>query len=132
MFGHRRAFAPDGGPPVLQDPARPYNAPVDLHLGEPKFSVGFARTANWSFVLTNTNPRVAFRRTMYMTTYRDTGGKVQERHQFIDRILQPGETRRFDVSDLFAKGPVADATIRIAAADALLPLDSSSSEGATK
>ena len=132
MFGHRRAFAPDGGPPVLQDPARPYNAPVDLHLDDPKFTVGFARTANWSFVLTNTNPRVAFRRTLYMTTYRDPGGKVEERHQFIDRILQPGETRRFDVSDLFARGTVAEATIRIAAADALLPLDSSSSEGATK
>jgi hypothetical protein len=123
MFGHRRAFAPDGGPPVLQDPSRPYNPPMDIQLGEPKFSVGFARTANWSFVLTNTNPRVAFRRTMYMTTYRDRNGTVQERHQFIDRILQPGETRRFHVSDMFVKDSVADATIRIAAAEALLPIE---------
>jgi len=124
MFGHRRAFAPDAGPPVLQDPSRPYNPLIDIHLVDAAFSVGFARTANWSFVLTNTNPRVAFRRTMYRTTYRDRRGKVEERYQFIDRILQPGESRRFVVSDLFVDGSVADASIRVGGADALLPIDS--------
>ena len=124
MFGHRRAFAPDAGPPVLQDPSRPYNPLIDIHLVDATFSVGFARTANWSFVLTNTNPRVAFRRTMYRTTYRDRAGKVEERYQFIDWILQPGESRRFVVSDLFVDASVADASIRVGGADALLPTNS--------
>jgi hypothetical protein len=124
MFGHRRAFAPDAGPPVLQDPTRPYNPLIDIHLVDAAFSVGFARTANWSFVLTNTNPRVAFRRTMYRTTYRDRAGKVEERYQFIDRILQPGESRRFVVSDLFVDRDIAGASIRVGGADALLPTDS--------
>ena len=66
MFGHRRAFAPDGGPPVLNDPTRPYNPPLDLQVVNPMFSVGFARTANWTFVLKNTNRRVAFRRMLDM------------------------------------------------------------------
>jgi hypothetical protein len=124
MFGHRRPFAPDSGPPVLNDPSRPYNPLVDLHIVDPVFHVGFAHTANWSFVLRNTNPRVAFRRTMYMTTYRSKSGGTLERHQFIERILQPGEARRFDVADLFVGDDVAEATIRIGGAEALLPIDS--------
>ena len=123
MFGHRRAFAPDGGPPVLNDPTRPYNPLIDLKIENPVFRVGFARTANWSFVLRNTNPRVAFRRIMYMTTYRNAVGQVEERHQFIERILQPGETWPAAISDLFVDGTVTDARIRIAGADALLPID---------
>jgi hypothetical protein len=122
MFGHRRSFAPDGGPPVLDDPTRPYNPLRDLKIEEPTFHVGFARTANWSFVLRNTNPRVAFRRIMYMTSYRDSSGRGEERHQFIERILQPNEALRFEVSDLFVSGAVASATIRIGGADALLPV----------
>jgi len=123
MFGHRRAFAPDGGPSVLNDPTRPYNPLNDLKIDHPTFTVGFARTANWSFVLRNTNPRVAFRRVMYFTTYRDASGQVEERHQFIERILQPGEAQAIEVSDLFVKGTVSEATIRIGGADALLPAE---------
>ncbi len=123
MFGHRRAFAPDGGPPVLNDPTRPYNPLIDLQVVDPAFSVGFAHTANWTFVLKNANPRVAFRRMMYMTTYRDRSGRVEERHQFIERILQPGETLRVAVSDLFVEDGVTGVSLRIAGADALLPTD---------
>jgi hypothetical protein len=123
MFGHRRAFAPDGGPPVLNDPTRPYNPPIDLQVVDPMFSVGFARTANWRFVLKNTNPRVAFRRMLYMTTYKDPSGKIEERHQFIERILQPGETLQVAVSDMFVKDGVTGTSLRIAGADALLPTD---------
>ena len=123
MFGHRRPFAPDGGPPVLNDPTRPYNPPIDLQVVDPMFSVGFARTANWTFALKNTNPRVAFRRMLYMTTYKDRGGKVEERHQFIERILQPGETLQVAVSDMFVKDGVSGVSLRIAGADALLPTD---------
>ena len=70
-------------------------------------SVGFARTVVRADEHQSTR---GLRRTMHMTTHRDPGGKVQERHQFIDRILQPGETR-FDVSDL-SQRHVTEATIR--------------------
>jgi len=123
MFGHRRAFAPDGGPPVLNDPTRPYNPPIDLQIVDPMFSIGFARTANWTFVLKNTNPRVAFRRMLYMTTYKDPSGKVEERHQFIERILQPGESLPVAVSDMFVKDGVTGTSVRIAGADALQPIE---------
>jgi hypothetical protein len=123
IFGHRRIFAPDGGPSVLADPSRPYNPPKDLQIIGPAFRVGFARTANWSFGLKNTNPRVAYRRILYYTTYRDAGGQTEERYQYIERILQPGELMQFDVSDMFVRGTQTGATIRIGGADALLPAD---------
>ena len=49
---------------------------------------------NWSVVLQNANPRVAFRDFLYITTYRDAQGQpIDERHELIRDILQPGATR---------------------------------------
>jgi len=66
---------------------------------------------------------VAFRRMLYMTTYKDPSGKVEERHQFIERILQPGETLPVAVSDMFVKDGVTGTSVRIAGADALQPIE---------
>ena len=72
----------------------------------------------------NANPRVAFRDLLYFTTYRNAGGDVVlERHEVIKDIFQPGTTRTLQFNDGFVRVPFATATFRIAAAEALLPLD---------
>jgi hypothetical protein len=83
------------------------------------FSVGFARTAT-GCPAEDTNPRVAFRRMLYMTTQDRAARRA---HQFIERILQPGETLQVAVSDLFVKAVVGNIPVdcrrRRAAADRL-------------
>ena len=56
-------------------------------------------------------------------TRKDPSGKVEERHQFIERILQPGETLPVAVSDMFVKDGVTGTSVRIAGADALQPIE---------
>ena len=46
---------------------------------------------------------------------------VEERHERIKDIFQPGETRTIELNDGFAGPPFATARLRIVAAEALLP-----------
>jgi hypothetical protein len=79
--------------------------------------------------VTNTNPRVAFRDLLYITTYRDGEGRtVEERHEYIEDVFQPFETRRVQLNDRFADFVFSSATMRIAAAEALLPLPPAGSQ----
>ena len=48
MFGHRRPFAIDGGPPALNDPARPWDAPKDVLFSDIALTVGPRRVALWT------------------------------------------------------------------------------------
>ena len=122
MLAHRRAFAVDGGPPALADPSRPYDATRDVQVVSSVVHVGIAGSLNWTIVVRNANPRVAFRDLLYVTTYRDESGRtIDERHEFIKDIFEPGDTREVRLNDRFLRTPFANATFRIVAAEALLP-----------
>lgn len=122
MLGHRRAFAVGGGPASLQDPTRPYDPTRDIVLTRSVLHVGIAGSLNWTIVVHNANPRVAFRDLQYYTTYVDASGRtVESRHEFIKDIFEPGETREVTLNDRFQSTPFASAAIRIVAAEALLP-----------
>jgi hypothetical protein len=72
--------------------------------------------------LRNASRVAAFRDPLYITTYRDARGAiVEERHERIKDIFQPGETRTIELNDGYARGPFATADLRIAAAEALIP-----------
>ena len=123
MFAHRRAFAVDGGPPALQDPARPWDAPKDVQLSDVRLELGLRRVALWTVTLHNTNDRVAFRDVLYQTHYRDSNGKVLlERHDYIKQIFQPGASAALEINDGFVNEPFASATIDVLAAEALIPM----------
>ena len=122
MLGHRRAFAVDGGPAVLADPTRPYDPVRDIQVTSSMLHVGIAGSLNWTIVVHDANPRVAFRDLLYVTTYRDGSGRtIDERHEFIKNIFEPGETREVTLNDRFLPAAFASATFRIVAAEALLP-----------
>jgi hypothetical protein len=124
MFAHRRPFAIGGGPLRLQDPSRPYDAIRDIEFTNASHRVGLRGSTDWTVTVQNRNPRVAYRDLLYYTTYRDTGGTVvEERHEVIKDIFQPGVVQTLQFNDGFVTVPFASATIRIAAAEALLPVD---------
>jgi hypothetical protein len=123
MFAHRRDFAVDGGPSALTDPSRPYDATHDLQLIDPTFRRGPRQSLHWTVTLRNGNPRVAFRDPLYVTTYLDERDRiVEQRHERIKDIFEPGDRRTIDLNDGFAGPPFAKATIRIVAAEALMPV----------
>jgi len=123
MFAHRRAFALGGGPAALSDPHRPYDATRDMRILSAVHRAGPAGSVHWSLTVRNANPAVAFRDLLYVATYRDARGEiVDERHEFIKDIFEPGDTRTIELNDGYTRAPFASASLRIAAAEALLPV----------
>ena len=123
MFAHRRAFAIGGGPSALADPGRPYDPARDMEIVSAAHGPGPAASIHWSVTLRNASRSVAYRDALYVTTYRDAAGAiVDERHEFIKDIFEPGDVRRIELNDGYAGAPFASATLRIAAAEALLPV----------
>ncbi len=122
MFAHRRPFAIDGGPPVLADPARPYDPTRDMVIASAHHRPGPLGSVHWAIVLRNRSDVVAFRDPLYVTTYTDgRGAIVDERHERIKDIFQPGDTKTIELNDGYTAAPFAGAAIRIAAAEALIP-----------
>ena len=122
MFAHRRAFAIDAGPAALADPSRPFNPSRDVEVVAAAPTVGIAGALQWTVVVRNTNPRIAFRDLFYVTTYRDASGRVvDERSECIRQILEPGDVRSVRFIDGFAPTAYAAAAFRIVSAEALLP-----------
>ena len=129
MFAHRRPFAIGGGPASLQDPSRPYDPMRDLETTSPQYRVGFGGSTDWTVTIRNGNPRVAYRDLLYFTTYRQADGTVvDERHEVIKDIFEPGAVRTLQINDGFVGVPFATATFRIAAAEALVPDDAGNEE----
>ena len=123
MFAHRRAFAIDGGPVSLQDPTRPWDAPKDVRFSNVQITTGPRRVALWTLTLHNTNEKVAYRDVLYQAHYVDANGQiVQERHDFIKQIFQPGESLTLEINDGFINAPFSSATIDVLAAEALVPM----------
>jgi len=123
MFGHRRAFAVDGGPPTLQEPSRPHDSRQDMQLSNSQLSMGPGGVALWTITLRNANSRVAFRDVLYRTHYRDEQGKVVvERNDRIPEMFQPGDIEHLEVNDGLIQQKFATASIEVLDAEALLPL----------
>ena len=78
---------------------------------------------HWTVTLRNASSVVAFRDPLYIATYRDDrGAVVEERHERIKDIFQPGEMQTIELNDGYAPVPFATAGLRIAAAEALIPV----------
>src|SRR3954471_6478635 len=122
MFAHRRDFAIDGGPAVLSDRSLSYDPTRDFQVLESVLRRGPRRSLHWTITVHNASSSVAFRDPLYIATYvgRD-GAIVEERHERIKDIFQPGETRTVELNDGFAGPPFASAQMKIVAAEALLP-----------
>jgi hypothetical protein len=122
MFAHRRDFAIDGGPMVLSDSSRPYDPTRDFQVLESAHRPGPGRSIHWTITVSNRSTAVAFRDPLYVTTYLDERNAiVEERHERLKDIFQPGDTRTIELNDGFAGPTFATARIRIVAAEALLP-----------
>jgi hypothetical protein len=124
MFGHRRPFATDAGPVVLQDPSRLHNSRQDIQLSDVQPNLRLlGRVALWTMVLRNGNERVAYRDIRYVTRYRDAGGRMlDERIDYIKDIFQPGTVTAVEVNDGLIARPFVTATFEVLDADALLPI----------
>jgi len=123
MFAHRRDFAIGGGPVSLHDPARPYDPTRDMQVVSARHRPGPRNSLHWTLTLRNASAVVAFRDPLYITTYRDARGTVvDERHERIKDIFQPGDVQTIELNDGYATVPFAAADMRIAAAEALLPV----------
>jgi hypothetical protein len=124
MFAHRRPFAIDGGPAVLDPTGRPYDALADIQLSDVHVTRGPRGAALWTLTLRNTNPRVAYRDVHYMTHYvNDAGHEVYRQYNYIQDIFQPGTTAKVELIEGFVQQPFTTTTIEVSGADALLPLD---------
>ena len=123
MFAHRRDFAIGGGPAVLSDPSRPYDATRDFQVLEAAYRMGPRRSLHWTITVHNRSALVAFRDPLYVATYVDErGDTVDERHDRLKDIFQPGATRTIELNDGFAGPPFSTARLQIVAAEALLPM----------
>jgi hypothetical protein len=123
IFAHRRPFGIGGGPAFLQDPSRPHDVRQDIQLSNTRFERGPGGVALWTFTLRNSNPRVAYRDVFYQTHYRDESGQVvEEHHDRIKDIFQPGAVTEMELNDNLVTTPFASATIDVIGGDALLPL----------
>jgi len=122
MLAHRRPFAVDGGPSGLEVPSRPFDALRDVTLADATYRVGLGGFVTWTGTIRNANERVTFRDVLCVVTYRDEAGRiVEERPEFIRDIFEPGDQRRVEINDGIVRAGFASATIRVAAAEALLP-----------
>jgi hypothetical protein len=122
MFAHRRDFAVDGGPVVLSDVSRGYDPTRDFQVLESAYREGPRHSLHWTITVRNRSTVVAFRDPLYISTYFDEhGAVVDERHERLKDIFQPGATRTIDLNDGFAGPPFARAELKIVAAEALLP-----------
>jgi hypothetical protein len=122
MFAHRRDFAIDGGPAVLDGRGRPYDPTQDFEVLEARYRPGPRRSLHWTITIRNRSQVVAYRDPLYFTTYLDEHDTVvDERHERVKEIFEPGDTRTIELNDGFAGPAFAKARLRIAAAEALLP-----------
>ncbi|MCU1384557.1 MAG: 4-amino-4-deoxy-L-arabinose transferase, partial [Acidobacteria bacterium] len=122
MFAHRRDFAIDGGPAVLSDRSRAYDPTRDVQVLAAAFRMGPRRSLHWTITVHNASTSVAYRDPLYIAAYLDEGGAaVDERHERIKDVFQPGDTRTIELSDGFAGPAFATTRFTIVAAEALLP-----------
>jgi hypothetical protein len=120
-FAHRRAYAMDAIPSIdagaIRDPRD------ELSIVGRSWSIGPARAIVWRVTVRNGSATRAYRDLCYRTTYRDQSGRdVLKRDGYILDVVQPGETRTFEVNDGAAGDPFSQASLDVVLAEALKPL----------
>jgi hypothetical protein len=123
ILGHRRPFAIDAGPYEI-DRSIPRDARRDVVFSNVAYVRRFDGSVHWSLRVENNNPRVAFRDVLYFATYRRGDGSELVRHEFIKDIFEPCDSRTVELNDGYVRTDFVDATIRVAAAEALTPASS--------
>ena len=122
MFAHRRDFAIDGGPASLLDAAHPYDPKRDFQVIASACRPGPQNSLHWTITVHNRSTVVAFRDPLYIATYLDDQGAiVEERHERLKDIFEPGVTRTIELNDGSAGPTFTTARLQIVAAEALLP-----------
>jgi hypothetical protein len=122
MFAHRRDFAIGGGPIALSDPSRPYDPPRDFQIVASAYRPGPQGSLHWTITVHNRSAVVAYRDPLYVSTYLDDRDViVEQRHERLKDIFQPGETRTIELNDGFAGPAFTKARLEIVTAEALLP-----------
>ena len=123
MFAHRRDFAIDGGPAALDGRARPYDPRQDFEVIAAAYRPGPRGSLHWTITVRNRSQVVAYRDPLYFTTYLDAHDTVvDERHERVKDIFEPGVTRTIELNDGFAGPWFTKARLEIVAAEALLPV----------
>jgi hypothetical protein len=119
-FAHRREYAMDAIPSL--DAGARRDPSGDLTITAATWSIGPARAILWTITVRNTSSK-AYRDLMYQAQYEDGAGRtVMDRHGFILDVVQPGETRTFEVNDGAADVPFALGRLAFTLAEALEPL----------
>ena len=107
----------------MPDPARPYDPRRDMQVTSARSRPGPGNSIHWTVTLRNASSVVAFRDPLYFSTYRDEhGAVVDERHERIKDIFEPGAVRTIELNDGYARARFTTADLRIAAAEALIPV----------
>jgi hypothetical protein len=120
-FAHRRAYAMDAIPAI--DAGARRDPRDDLSIASKSWSIGPARAILWTVTVHNGSATRAYRDLFHQAAYRDEGGRtVMTRHGYILDVIQPGETRTFEVNDGAADVPFTTASFEIALAESLKPL----------
>jgi hypothetical protein len=128
MFAHRRDFAIGGGPIALSDPSRPYDPTRDFQIVASAYRPGPQGSLHWTITVHNRSAVVAYRDPLYVSTYLDEHDViVDQRHERLKDIFQPGDTRTIELNDGFAGPAFTKARLQIVAAEALLPTPTSNS-----
>ncbi len=119
-FAHRRHYAMDAINPLDAEARR---APgQDLVIASQAWSIGPAKAILWKVTVHNSSA-AAYRDLMYQARYEDSAGRqVLDRHGYILDVLQPGETRTFEINDGAADLPFSAGRLELVQAEALEPL----------
>jgi len=122
MFAHRRDFAVDAGPYALAANTRPYDVRRDIEIAAAPIQPSPGPSLRWTVTVHNRSDAVAFRDLLYVTTYFDDRDQViEQRHERIKEIFEPGAVRTVEVNDGYANVRFTRARLEVVAGEALLP-----------
>jgi hypothetical protein len=120
-FAHRREYAVDAISAI--DAGARRDPRDELTITSRRWSIGPARAILWSVTVRNDSRTRAYRDLFHQASYRDASGRVvMARQGYILDVIQPGETRSFEVNDGTADVPFTDAALDVVLAEGLKPL----------
>jgi hypothetical protein len=120
-FAHRREYAMDAINPMDAQARRVPGG--DLSITSQGWSIGTAKAILWSVTVRNNSTTHAFRDLLYQSSYQDSNGRrVLDRHGYVLDVVQPGESRTFEINDGAANVPFANGRLEFVLAEALRPL----------
>ena len=127
VFGHRRPFARDAGPPPPAEGTPAYiaaNEQGDLRIATNGWRRGAGGSSLFDLTIQNTGTAAAYRDLRYVTDYRAASGEpVRVGEGKVYEFIQPGQTLRlvaFNEGYVDARG--ARATFRVVGAEKVVPM----------